>query len=468
MAKVILPLIIFLGILFSFRLTETPPGFTSDEAAFGYNAVLLARTGHDENGRFLPFFVSSIVGKDWRQPVTQYFMALFVKFVSPSSFTLRLTSVIIFLISAVLLFYLAKNLLGDFGGILTVMLFATTPIIFIQSHMALDNIMPVPFTILWLLFIYLYSKKGSLKLLFWAGVSLGINFYTYKAMRGIVPVWYLLSVLYLIKKGMKQVLIFSLGVLPFIAMIPYLRVKYPGALFGGYRPSFTGIYDFVYPYLASFDPSFLFIKGDATAYHSTGIHGMFLLSSLPFFLVGIFQAIKKKNFWLFILAALFLAPLISSFANSVHRASRLLTMVPSYVLISSLGAVYVFEKKKLLFYLLMFLVLVNFASFARFYWYTYPKKFVGEFNQTEDETYKVFSSEAYERNLIPFIDYDVYVADGEVAHFLEAVYFQKKINKLRSNEILPEGAILLSNREKVEAAERINIALPNFYLHVKN
>ena len=467
MAKIIFPLIIFLTVLFSFRLTETPPGFTSDEAAFGYNAVLLSRTGHDENGKFLPFFVSSIEGKDWRQPVTQYFQALFFKFIPPSSFTLRLTSVIVFLASAVLLFYLARNLLGDFGGLLSIVLFASTPIIFIQSHMALDNIMPVPFTILWLLLIYLYSKKGNPKLLFWAGVSLGINFYTYKAMRGIVPVWYILSVLYLMKKGIREVLTFSLGVLPFAAIIPYLKVAYPGALFGGYRPGFTNVYDFVYPYLASFDPSFLFIKGDSTPYHSTGVHGMFLLASLPFFLTGIYQAVKKKNFWLFIIAALFLAPLISSFANSVHRASRLLTMVPPYILISSLGAVYIFEKRKALFYFLAFFVLINFASFAGFYWYKYPKKFVGEFNQTEDATYKIFSNEARSRNLMPFMDYDAYVADGEVSHFLEAAYFPEKINKLKSDETLPQGSILLSNREKVEGAERVDIALPNFYLHVK-
>ena len=467
MGKIILATLVFLALLFSFRLTESPPGLTVDEAAFGYNAVLLSQTGHDENGKFLPFFVSSIGGQDWRQPVTQYFMALFFKFAPPSSFTLRLTSIFIFLVSATLIYYLARELLGNFGGFVSIIFLATTPIIFIQSHMALDNIMPVPFTILWLLFLYLYSKKKNVKFLFWAGVALGINFYTYKAMRGIVPVWYLLSVAWLVRKGLKEVLIFSSGLLPFFAIIPYLRVHYPGALFGGYRPNFTSVYDSVYPYLASFDFSFLFIKGDDLLYHSTGTHGMLLLASLPFFLIGLFQAIKKKNFWLVIVAAFFLSPLISSFANSIHRASRLLTMVPPYVLISSLGAVYVLERKKLLFYFLVFLVLINFANFVNFYWYKYPKKYVGEFNQTEDVTYRILAEESTKENFNPYIDYDVYVADGEVAHFLEAAYFPEKINKLKSNEVLPAGSVLLSNKEMVEGAQRSPIALPNFYLHVK-
>ncbi|MFZ5932580.1 MAG: ArnT family glycosyltransferase [Patescibacteria group bacterium] len=460
--------LLLLGALLVYRLTETPPGLTVDEAAFGYNGVLLANTGRDENGKFLPFFVLSIGGRDWRQPATQYLIASFFKFVPPSTFTLRLTSVLVFLVSSFLIFYLAYKLLGGLGAFFSLILLATTPIIFIQSHMALDNIMPVPFTLAWLLLIYLYSKRPKLKYLFWAGVALGINFYTYKAMRGIVPVWYILSVLYLLSRGLKEVFYFSLGVFPFFAIIPYLRVAYPGALFGGYRPSFTNVYDFVYPYLASFDPSFLFIKGDATVYHSTGTHGMFLLASLPFFLLGLWQALKKKGFWTFILLALFLAPLISSFAVSVHRASRLLVVVPPYALVSSLGATTLANSRKLILGALTIFVFANFFNFANYYWFKYPKAFVGEFNQTEDATYRTFAEEARKRNLTPFVDYDVYVSDGEVAHFLEAAYFGRTIMKLTSQEKAPQNSILLSNRERVEGMERLNVSIPNFYLHIRN
>ena len=61
-----------IGTFFAYRLNKVPKGLTVDEAAFGYNAVLLSETYHDENGRFLPFFVLFFEGKDWRQPVTQY------------------------------------------------------------------------------------------------------------------------------------------------------------------------------------------------------------------------------------------------------------------------------------------------------------------------------------------------------------------------------------------------------------
>jgi 4-amino-4-deoxy-L-arabinose transferase-like glycosyltransferase len=83
---------------------------TDDEAAFGYNAVLLSRTAHDESGRFLPFFVLSLDGQDWRQPVTQYYLTALFKIFSPSVFLLRFSSVLVAITSAVLLYLLSLQL----------------------------------------------------------------------------------------------------------------------------------------------------------------------------------------------------------------------------------------------------------------------------------------------------------------------------------------------------------------------
>ncbi|MEK7497536.1 MAG: hypothetical protein AAB656_01310, partial [Patescibacteria group bacterium] len=117
MAKIIKNILIwlvplfFVGLFLSYRLVEVPPALTVDEAAFGYNAVLLASDGHDENGKFLPFFVNSINGMDWRQPVTQYYTALVFKFFGASAFNLRFGSVVLTLISTVLTFKIVNRLL---------------------------------------------------------------------------------------------------------------------------------------------------------------------------------------------------------------------------------------------------------------------------------------------------------------------------------------------------------------------
>lgn len=150
---------ITLLLFFSFKLTSVPAGITVDEGAFGYNAILLSKTLHDENGRFLPVFVLSIKGTDWRQPVTQYFDAVYFKAFGASVFNLRFTSVIVAVVSVFLIFYLARQLLGKFGAIVASLLLVTTPIFMIQSHLGLDNIYPIPFVIGWLMFFFIRQNK---------------------------------------------------------------------------------------------------------------------------------------------------------------------------------------------------------------------------------------------------------------------------------------------------------------------
>jgi len=470
--------LIFLTLLLSFRLTKTPPGLTIDEAAFGYNGVLLSESYHDENGEFLPFFVNSISGKDWRQPVTQYFIAFVFKFIKPSVFTLRLSSVLVALFSVYLIFLLARKLLGEKYAYISSILLVTTPIIFIQSHMALDNIMPVPFALMWLLCIFQFEKKKSMKYLFLAGVSLGISFYTYKAMRIIVPVWGMVTVVYLYSKVagsvkekisnlFEQFVAFFSGAFPFILLIPFLSANYPGAMAGGYRFKSMPLHDFLLPYLSTFDPSFLFIKGDLTPYHSTGIHGMFLLATLPLFLIGLYRAIKKRGYWTFVLLSFFSAPLLFGLVNSVYRASRLLVMVPSYVLISALGIKYL-SKRKVWLFITLLLVAINFIGFSKYYWYKYPKAVVGSFSQTKDLNYSIFAKEAKKRGLKPFVDEDMYNSDGDVAFFYEAAFFDESISKWKVDMELPEDSILMTYRENVEGLVPLNLKLPNFFLHITN
>src|SRR5438105_10940709 len=51
--------ITILFILYTYGLTENPPGFYQDESAFAYNAYLLAKTGHSEFGVRWPLFLQN-------------------------------------------------------------------------------------------------------------------------------------------------------------------------------------------------------------------------------------------------------------------------------------------------------------------------------------------------------------------------------------------------------------------------
>ncbi|MEK7497990.1 MAG: glycosyltransferase family 39 protein, partial [Patescibacteria group bacterium] len=368
------------------------------------------------------------------------------------------------------------RLLNKKWAIVASLLLLTTPIIFIQSHLALDNLMPVPFALIWLLFLYLYDKEKKLKYLFIAGVSLGVNFYSYKAMRGVVPFWIVLTTIYLCygdmvnrkitKRLIKEVSIFILGILPFFIIIPYLKATYPGAVFAGYRPHGIDWNDFFYTYLANLDLSFLFIKGDSTVYHSTGKHGMMLLATLPLFLVGCYKSVKEGKFWRFILAVFFLTPVVFSFAGSFFRASRLLSIVPAYILLTTLGAKYVFKYNKIIFLIITVAIIANFYNFVNYYWYTYPKFVQGYFSQTKEASYKIFSEEAKGRNLKPYINQDLYNSDGEIAHFFEAVFFRDGAVKIKIDEELPKDGILMTYREGVPGLKRLDVQTPNYYIQI--
>src|SRR3989339_1537486 len=333
---------IFSLIIFSYRIGSVPAGLTIDEASFGYNAVLLSRTGHDENGRFLPVFILSINKTDWRQPITQYFITSFFKIFSPSVFTLRFTSAIIGAISVSLIYLI--------GGIWASILLIFTPVFFMHTHLGLDNIMPVPFILVWLICLLNYSKNKNIKNLIIAGITIGISLYSYKGIRVFIPVWLLTSSIYIFLQGkMKAVFIYLLSALPFFVIIPYFEFQYAGAILNNTKLDFSEPFRFIYRFLSNFDFSFIFGKGDQMLIHSTGLHGALLLISLPLFIIGLLNSWKKNIFYKFLIISIFLGPILFGFFGLIHRASKMISLVPFYSLISAFGANWLYKEKKFIF-----------------------------------------------------------------------------------------------------------------------
>lgn len=461
---------LFISIFFfTYRLTQTPPGLTIDEASIGYNATLLSRTLRDESGRFLPFFPLTINGGDYKQPITMYSTALVFKIFGPSLISLRLVSVVAAIVSMGLIFYLGYQLLGVTGGIVAAIVFITTPMVLIHSHLAQENIMPIPFTLLWLIGMFLHSKKGNRWFLLLSGVFLGLSLYSYKGMRAIVPVWAVLTVLYLfftnIKHSIKNCFFFVLGFLPFVVIIPWLNTHYAGAVYEASSLQVKSFYTFIYPYLSSFDLSALFIKGDSTPWHSTGIHGVFLLSTLPVFLIGLAKAAKKDKFWLFLFLAFVSTPLLFGQVGSVYRFSRLLVFVPFFVLFSSLGIVTIYRSKygKLFLPILILLFAINFVDFTQYYWYRYPKIEQSNFFTDTEKPYKKLAAISQEKGLKPFVFVDNYNADGEVSKFYEAAYFPSGLGHWKPGDILPPNSVIMAKLQSQPDLKQYGEPINGYY-----
>lgn len=485
MNKIISLLFIFIFCLvfFSYKLTQVPSGLTGDESAFGYNAILLSRNLRDENNRFLPVFVLSLEGKDWRQPVTQYFITAFFKVFGASVLNLRFTSVIVAAISSCLLFLFASKLLGKFAAWYSLLFFVTTPLVMIQSHLALDNIYPIPFILLWLIFLYLYEEKKDLNFIILSALSLGVGFYSYKGMRSFVPVWGLATLAYLltpfwIRKGMdnaikmyKPAIMFLLALLPFFLIIPFLEFKYAGAVLQGAGVrNIKSVYEFLYYYFSSYDPSFLYIKGDEVVTHSTGIHGMYLLAGLPFFVVGLARAIRENRFWKFIVVCFFTGPLLFGAISSYHRASRLMELIPMYALICALGALYLAKGTALLkslLVLLTFLLLFNFTDFYRFYLYSYNREFAHTFNSTEiGDAYRFLQEKSAAEGLEPYTDAAMVKDEEATAAFFREMYFDRPLKVWEGNyRDLPGNALLLDKNSGNEVLIKAGEVHNKFYFY---
>lgn len=376
--------IIFAFLLLSFKLTEVPPGINGDESGIGYNAILISRNLTDENNNFLPLFIFA-GGSDWKQPVSVYTTALIFKVFGSSFWTLRATSIFFVIISIVILYFLAKEVFNLKFFIISSLILVTTPIILIQSHLALENIAVLPFILFWLLMMAKYEKIKKPIYLFLGGTALGVGIFSYLGMRLIVSVLSLISLIHL-RKNIKQAFPFILGVLPFFALLYIASFYYPGAVVGHYDGAVQSINDFLFRYLSIFDLSFLFLKGDSTAYHSTGKAGMFLVASLPLFMVGAGKMLKdKKPFEMLILSSFFLAPILFGFVPDVYRASRLMVLVPFYALISTIGF---FSTPKKIGFVILILMAINYIFFANDYWFNYPDRVKGIFRVPIGETYE--------------------------------------------------------------------------------
>jgi 4-amino-4-deoxy-L-arabinose transferase-like glycosyltransferase len=467
--KKILPLLLaatialIIGIFFSYRILETPPGLTIDEASIGYNAVLISKTLRDETGRLLPVFPLTIDGRDWKQPSSVYATAIIFKLFGASIYNLRLVSILTAMVSLALVVLLNYLLLGKKGAWVSCALFLTAPIVLMHSHLAQENIMPIPFVTAWLIGILLFKKGRGLKYIILSGLLLGMGIYSYKGMRAIVPSLTIVTAIYLLltenwKSSSKSFLshlipmiFFCFGMLPFILIMPWINAHYAGALFDTQSFHIQKYYDFLYPYISSFDVSALFIKGDTTVWHSTGLHGVFLISTLPIFIIGLFSAYRQKiydHFWIFLLAGFFLSPLLFGQVGSVYRFSRLLVLVPFFVSFCTLGLIALSKvsRGKFIVSVMALFIVYNYVDFIRYYWYEYPKYSEAYFlpSNTVGDAYLYLSRVARKNNLTPYIASGTFSADGHTGNFLEAAYFDAPLKTWLPEQPLPVKSIVMA------------------------
>ena len=107
-----LAILLVLFIVYTWGISQNPPGFYVDESATAYNAYLVSRTGAGESGPRFPvlFQEYAVSNATYINPLTIYLMAIVFRFLDPSVLVARTFAAFWMFAACLLLGVLAKRI----------------------------------------------------------------------------------------------------------------------------------------------------------------------------------------------------------------------------------------------------------------------------------------------------------------------------------------------------------------------
>lgn len=485
MKKLLIIIFIFLitFLTYTYKLSEVPVHLNQDELGYSINAYSIAKTGYDENGKFLPLYFWHL-GVVWATPIIVYLTAIFLIFFPLSEEIIRLPSVMVGIIDVILIYLVAERWFRNPNlGLLAAVLLLFTPVHFIQSRILLDNLYPVPFVLLWLLFLQRFLEEKKIWLAFTTTLSLGLGIHTYHAPKFIMPIYFLATFILIfprIKNKLKLSLILVLGfLLPLIPLFIWQSsndtlqdlLYYVGLHNSNLSPvqgvlrllSFESLSQKLIAYRSFFDPWFLFNRGDASLAHSTGQVGVFLLPFIIFLPLGFYQILRKDNsrMNLLLLFGFLTAPIAASVVGQPYRISRALVILPFAIIIAIYGIKFLMNKwvlNRVIIVILLGFLLIQYAYFTIDYFNNYSKRSYVWFNYNIPDAYERLINISNEElpgaiyidNKIPFADryWRFYLIKYQKENlFKKTIFFNAaNLNDVSSNSLILYRFDSLSNR----------------------
>lgn len=396
----------FSFIFLSFSLDLTPVHLNQDELMFSLNANSIAENLTDYYGNRLPFYFRHL-DSFWATPIAVYLTSLVLKIFSISETTIRLSSVLVGVVSTLLMFALVKEVFNEKLALLSSILLLISPAFFINTRLLLDNIYPLPFVLLWLLLLKIYLDKNNFIYIFFASLSLGVGIHSYHAAKIMMPVYFVATIFVVFKKAKdrkKDLLMSFVGFLiPIILFIPWV-IKYPQTLTSQINyvgridrsieaeKGILGVFNlqrldtFISSYPKYLGPNILFVEGDRSLIHSTKMVGAFTFPMFIPFIFGLLGIIYKRKdiFSKLVLFGFLTYPIAPSIVNDPQRISRGLVAIVFSVLIFTYGAKFLIDRKEKMFRHLLIatlsLSIIWFFLFWKDYFGVYRVRSYAHFN----------------------------------------------------------------------------------------
>lgn len=439
-------------------LDVSPPGFNADEAALGYNAYSLIKTGKDEWGANFPIVFKSF--SDYKPGLYVYLAIPFVAILGLNEFAVRLPSIILGTFSIILIYYLSKELFKkEIAALSSAFLLSISPWHLHFSRGAWEANVATFFILLGVL-MFIKSFKNQ-HFLWISTLAFIASMYTYQSPRIVVPILVLLLAIFyrrtiFIRKNIPKVILIVILLLPLIFTLTSTTglARFQGVSIFSDRGPINKVNEergqhqdpsnfwsrlihnkievyavnFFGHYLDHFNPNFLFIYGDLLKRNKIPDMGQMYIFEIVTFLSGLYFLIRDKYhnaklvfLWIVV------APIASALTYQTPHALRAHNMVIPLSLISGLGFGILWENLWRLTKSVRYLILsvfvcvigVSLAIFLDRYYIHLPKQHSLEweygFSQAipyivanQDKYEKIVITDKYDQPYILFLFYSKY------------------------------------------------------------
>lgn len=378
-----------------YKKNETPACFTTDEAAFGYNAYSLLKTGRDEYGTLFPLRLKSF--GDYKMPLYSYLSVPFIAMGGLNETSTRALNTVISILFPFIIFGLSYQFLkNEKTAVFAALFFSLSPGMQIIGRQAHESYLTTFFICLSLLL--LFRRSYLLFLISLIPLSFGYQFS--RLWLGFISLFVLF---FAIKKYVSWRFFILYSVVFIFLLVPDIIVKparVNNLLFFNnmglglqtaelrsedgsrimYNKATVGVKNFLFSHLTYFSPQFLVIQGDDNKrFGYEGISPITLVEYI-FIFIGMYYLFKDKQKFRFILIILFvISPLASSLSWAGNSLTRSLPMFIFIHVLSAYGVIRLVKNAAFSFKpFIIVALIITYGIFSfyswDFYFHHYPKR----------------------------------------------------------------------------------------------
>ncbi|MBP7774689.1 glycosyltransferase family 39 protein [Candidatus Woesebacteria bacterium] len=348
----------------SVQLSTVPNGFHADEASFLLNAVTILQTGRDEDNRFLPVVLTSLI--DPKPAAYSYLQIPFIALFGPTVFAARIPAVILGVLSIYLVFLILKRVGYQTLGICVAAVLAISPWHIVISRATQEVVLALTATLAAIVCFIAYWKNQKIQTAFWLLFFSFFALYNYHSAKIFLPSLFIVWSLFLyISQKLPKKFFITIGAICIVALCASFLIQESTSRFSAvgilsniepqisineqitaatplapqvllrtfYNKPVTYATSALQEYMHYFSADFLFFSGGEPKRYFIPFHGLLYLFEIPLLLAGCILALRKKHklFW-FVFTAALLAPLPA--ALTYQETPSMIRTVPLLIALS--------------------------------------------------------------------------------------------------------------------------------------